>query len=959
MRPVALSIEGLTSFRQPQTVDLSDLGLFVITGGTGSGKTSILDAMTLALYGSVCRVKAGELKDLITHNLPAVKVQLDFDVDGQRYRVVRRMRRKGAPEATLERVDDKGSVVDVELPGVRSVNGRIEELLGLDFQAFTKSVLLPQGKFHEFLSGDAEARRTILSRLLELERYGHMGAIARQRAKEITISLEERQKRLDEDYADANPHRLNDSRATAKEAEARASNLAKAVTTAGSISDEVRSKKELAGRLEQDLEPLREVLAELDQLKGHLTDIDERDRATAASVEKAAKTLEEANQALKEATESLEVAVGKHGDEVLLAHLLQAARTIESEGDKLLVTEADIKEATSQRIACEKALSVAMSEKDNADTALVESIRTGERGRLEYELAEKLLQLALSRRRLAEAAKELEHTAEALEKAAAKREQAATQLDHLQTKHRASELQSRLHEGEPCPVCEQMVAALPQASPDLAGTIAGAKSALEAADREYQEVRDRASARRTERDTANKLLEELISTRPAEGEELDVATASTRLSDGKTQLEKAREQYASLVETQKSTQGALEAAGTALSVAVEREKGCERQRLDLVQRMDVAQSQLQAAFGGPPPGDVAAQIDTWLQELIRCRKATAEPSHACDAARGGFEEARKARDDVNRARTEFGSRIAHGHTTAEAAARSLEKSGAGTGLQTLVRLDADAAFAAQLDGVQAFCVGLATSGEQRKAEAIERIGSACREMVTMAQTVDVAAEGLDTDGILNLLQEASKTAERDQDMAGREVIELEKRIEKKAEIEQSMAADEKQGWLHQRIALELQADRFVQFVLGESMRTLAALATSELKRLTGGRYSIEPNGSNFDVIDHENADERRSVATLSGGETFLASLALSLALSGSIRDIAGNAAAARLESMFIDEGFGALDAETVDVAVDALERLVENNRMVGVISHVPVLAERISTGLIVEKVGASSTISRR
>ena len=101
------------------------------------------------------------------------------------------------------------------------------------------------------------------------------------------------------------------------------------------------------------------------------------------------------------------------------------------------------------------------------------------------------------------------------------------------------------------------------------------------------------------------------------------------------------------------------------------------------------------------------------------------------------------------------------------------------------------------------------------------------------------------------------------------------------------------------------------------------------------------------------------MATLSGGETFLASLALALALAGSVRDLAGTAAASRLDAIFIDEGFGALDPETLDVVVDALERLREGDRMVGVITHVPTLAERIPSGLLVEKNGSSSLIRAR
>jgi exonuclease SbcC len=117
--------------------------------------------------------------------------------------------------------------------------------------------------------------------------------------------------------------------------------------------------------------------------------------------------------------------------------------------------------------------------------------------------------------------------------------------------------------------------------------------------------------------------------------------------------------------------------------------------------------------------------------------------------------------------------------------------------------------------------------------------------------------------------------------------------------------------------------------------------------------------TNFVVVDHANADEMRGVATLSGGETFLASLSLATALARSITDIAGEAIGSRLEAMFIDEGFGTLDVETLDIVIDALERLRDSNRLVGVITHVSQLAERIPDGLAVERDGATSRIRPR
>jgi exonuclease SbcC len=146
------------------------------------------------------------------------------------------------------------------------------------------------------------------------------------------------------------------------------------------------------------------------------------------------------------------------------------------------------------------------------------------------------------------------------------------------------------------------------------------------------------------------------------------------------------------------------------------------------------------------------------------------------------------------------------------------------------------------------------------------------------------------------------------------------------------------------LAQDLSGDRFIGYVQQEALRVLAADASVRLRQLTNGRYQLVLDDGDFAVIDHMNGDEQRSVKTLSGGETFLTSLALSLALSERLPELAGTGGAVSLESLFLDEGFGSLDAQSLDVAIEGLEALADpsiEGRMVGVISHVPQLAERL------------------
>jgi DNA repair protein SbcC/Rad50 len=166
------------------------------------------------------------------------------------------------------------------------------------------------------------------------------------------------------------------------------------------------------------------------------------------------------------------------------------------------------------------------------------------------------------------------------------------------------------------------------------------------------------------------------------------------------------------------------------------------------------------------------------------------------------------------------------------------------------------------------------------------------------------------------------------------------RIEE-AERKRARIADlECSAFLYGQLGMLLRADQFIRFILEGAFDLLCEEGTRQLLVLSQGRYSFHSDGNDFDVVDHWNADERRSVRTLSGGESFLASLALALALAGSVSQFS-EGGPFKLEALFLDEGFSTLDAETLNVAIDALQALQEGDRMIAVISHVADLAERL------------------
>ena len=189
-------------------------------------------------------------------------------------------------------------------------------------------------------------------------------------------------------------------------------------------------------------------------------------------------------------------------------------------------------------------------------------------------------------------------------------------------------------------------------------------------------------------------------------------------------------------------------------------------------------------------------------------------------------------------------------------------------------------------------------------------------------------------------------------------------------IEQGIAAAEKlrdvlksrrvEAKVASGLALELSAKpgRFESWIVEEALRLLVEGATRTLNELSTSQYSMTLSDTgDFLVIDHHNADETRSAKTLSGGETFLASLSLALSLSDQLSQLAEQGAA-RLDAIFLDEGFGTLDADTLETVAATVENLAATGRMVGIVTHVRELAERVPMQFRVRKNQITSTVER-
>ena len=175
MKPIKLKIKGLNSFQEEQSIDflkLTDRGLFGIFGPTGSGKSTILDGITLALYGNMARKSS----NFINTNCDRVNVSFEFQISGaevKRYSIDREFRRKkdgsiNSGKCKLIDINNEEVLAD----SVKVLNKKVEEIIGLNIDDFTRTVVLPQGKFSEFLKLEGKDRREMLERLFNLEKYG-------------------------------------------------------------------------------------------------------------------------------------------------------------------------------------------------------------------------------------------------------------------------------------------------------------------------------------------------------------------------------------------------------------------------------------------------------------------------------------------------------------------------------------------------------------------------------------------------------------------------------------------------------------------------------------------------------------------------------------------------------------------------------------------------------------------
>ncbi|MGV9991989.1 AAA family ATPase [Streptomyces sp. NPDC003374] len=994
MRLHRLDITAFGPFGGSQRVDfdaLSAAGLFLLHGPTGAGKTSVLDAVCYALYGSVPGPRqTGQGLTLRSDHAAAdtrTQVTLDFTVAGRRLEITRqppweRPKRRGAgttvdkAQSLLREYDPVAGAWKDLSRSHQEIGEEITQLLGMSREQFCQVVLLPQGDFARFLRADAEARGKLLGRLFDTRRFAEVEKRLAERRRAAEARVREGDEAL---LADA--HRMQQAAGGAMEPPGLSPGepgLAQAVLTAAAVARS--TAREQLAVAESRLAAAESDRAAAGRTLSEIREVARLQRRFAEAQERAA-LLEEDAGVLREARERMER--GRKAEAV--APALELRRTTEAEHRRATEAEARARAvlpealadagaaglAAAARRAAEElgglesarraeqrlaALAAERADVDRQERADAEVLQDTEAWLAEWESARPALQARIEsaqdaatraeqlavRREPAEqrlaAARQRDRLSgqaeEARQRALRSAERAVAARDRwLRLKEQrlagiAAELATGLVDGEPCAVCG--ATEHPAPARRVAGHVD--RAAEEQALTECQ----RAEERRAEDERRLGAVREALAAARAEAGDAPTARLSEEAAELERQLADARRAAAALHAAQEELRRAEQERERRLAVRREAEvrtasRVTRREALD--RERAALETELAEARGvARTVAERAAQLEEQVARL----------TEAADAARAAEDSAVRLKDaDGRLAEAAFRA----GFDTPGAAAAALLDDRTHRELQHLLdaRQSEEAAVRAVLAEADTRAAAQRPPADLAAAEAAA--GAADRRLREAASARDAAArrcaelDRLSARAAAGVRRLAPLREEYD-------------RVARLAGLAAGTSADNERKM------------RLESYVLAARLEQVAAAATARLRRMSSGRYTLVHSddrtgrgrsGLGLHVVDAWTGRER-DTATLSGGETFFASLALALGLADVVTDEAGGV---RLDTLFIDEGFGSLDDQTLDEVLDVLDSLRERDRSVGIVSHVPDLRRRIHAQLEVVKGRGGSTLRLR
>ena len=918
MRPIRLTLSAFGPYAGKTELDMEQLGeggLYLITGETGAGKTTLFDAITFALYGepSGDRRQVSMLRSKYAAAETPTFAELVFECKGKSYTVKRNPAYERPAKRGDKTVEEKaaaelflpdGAVISKE----RAVTAAVTEIIGIDRRQFSSIAMIAQGDFQKLLLASTEEREKIFRQIFHTHCYERFQKKLSDEAKalnkertlkkngilqDIQMILWEEEDPLFREVLKAKEEALTTEEVISllktlleKDGEEQEANRKKREVI-GAEKEAVTAKIEAAGRRSQ-------IEAEL--LKTRL-DLKEYEKAQ-EECEKAYKE-EAANEPLcAELQEKITLAESRLSlydeYEELRRKTLTARNQLKTDEQVKADSETDL-------AAAEKKLRELKEEYESLKTsdtrllALEQEEKEAEKSREDLNrLGDKIRGCEEQRRRCLVAQKAYTDRRQVFEET----EEVYRQMYRSFLDHQAGILAEELEENSPCPVCGSLSHPSPAKKPDHAPT----EEALKIGEENRDKARAKAESAGRKAGEENAAFQ----TKKAEAEEECRGLLGNVTYDRAEEViaQRTAERTAKIRELRKeiSEETKRAARKTALETTLlpqtEKEAAALRQR--------IAESETAVQSGRTSLSHYEEQLGKTAAALDFSGKAEAEAALNQDKA---ALNAMKKRLNEAKARLES---VSQSVTKGKSSVETLEKQ-----LLSIAPIDLEAE-------------------KEKRAVLKEREKQLNERIENLASRMDTNNAAL------------SNIAKKQSDMAA--VEETYRSVNALAET----ANGNLRGSGKDKIKLET----FVQMTYFDRILRRANI---RLMTMTDGQYDLKraetaadnrgQTGLDLNVIDHYNGTER-SVRTLSGGETFLASLCLALGLSDEIRSSAGGI---RIDTMFIDEGFGSLDEESLRQAMKALNDLAEGSRLVGIISHVADLKEKIEKQIVVtkEKTGGS------
>lgn len=1027
MRPLRLTMRAFGPYRDAETIDfmkLEDRRLFVISGNTGAGKTTIFDALCYAIYGTASGEDRSDTRMLRSHfadDDSHTSVELEFAVGAKRYRVFRQMKhRKGNNRSeTGERSElfewtDAGEVPAVDRFMTTEVNAKLLTIIGLTKEQFSQIVMLPQGEFRKLLTSDTENKEEILRRIFRTELFEKLEARFQARNRELQDRLRDARAgsaAVMKQAEEALPRREDSLLAETfgqevySAAQVHGAMLAEAAFYREQSELAAQKKERLSVQLDEAHRQYREALdinVKLDELAAKKTQLEryaeqeaairEQERALELAA-KAARLLpyeEQAVQAarqlearrdafarreaeLQNAHRGMEAAQAKHQEEAAkeplrreaerevmrLSELSPIVATLDSRKQAADRLEKLEREAAARLAEVAKQLDMRREEKAQVQAEL----KTSEHAVRELPAKQEQLRLVEQRgkavKRLIELTTEMQRYAEwererdlALERAKSEHER----LERAWLEGQSSMLAVHLVDGQPCPVCGSESHPSKAHGSDAVPTkemLQHAKETLAHVQGELLTARAQAAASSSSQSSLLGELEEeeLAAYNEAQGDLLVKRLQSQQgmLRDRWKEQKEQSDRLQQLAKRHEELRDMLDRGEKELE-RLERER--EQLRSDeqkLMLERAAARAALEKELERIPeelrlPEALAARLKAeretyermekvWKSALDSLQLASAKLSEAKAYA----EQAKEAAAEAEKLLIQADERLEQEIGKAEFAGKEAYKAAVLTDAELTRLTDSVNAYRAEVAGLKERVAALQLELKDRGRRSTEELADALSVLKEQYET-SVASEGR----FRGYCDEALRLANAIGQSAG-SMAKLEAELEGVLDIFSMLKGDN---------ALRMSFERYI---LIEYLEQILTMANERLARLSNGQFRLQrsdrletrgkQSGLGLDVYDSYTG-QNRDVKSLSGGEKFNASLCLALGMTDVIQAHQGGVS---IEMMFIDEGFGSLDEESLHKAIAALVDLQKAGRMIGVISHVGELKEAFPACLAVTK----------